>query len=294
MLVFLTGATGYIGGVVAETLIRRGHQVAGLARSQAAADKLRAIGAEPVSGDLHDPESIRRAAASADAVIHTAIEFGPDTAALDEQTVRAVLTALKGSTRPFVYTSGVWVVGDTRGRVVAELAPLRPPAIVAWRPAVEKLVIDGASDRICANVIRPAMVYGRGGGFLGGMVKQARTERLIRVVGTGENHWTYVHVDGLADLYVLTVEQAPKGEVFLASDGPAYTVRIVADTVATMYEAAVKLVPIEEARQTMGLMADALVLDQKIMTTKAGRMLGWAPRWPNVLDEIRSGSYAGQ
>jgi nucleoside-diphosphate-sugar epimerase len=289
--ILVTGATGYIGKVIAEYLIQAGHQVSGLARSEQAAQALTSAGVQPVDGDLSKPESLAAAAARADGVIHAAMAWGPDTASLDTHAVKAIVQALAGSGKPFVYTSGVWVIGDTRGRVVAELAPLRPPKIVEWRPAVERLVMEAADKKVHANVIRPAMVFGRGGGFVGGMVKQARESRIVRVIGTGENHWTYIHVDALADLYVKVVEQQPKGEVFLASDGPAYTVRIVADTVATMFESAVKLVPLEEARQQMGPLADALVLDQKIMTTKAGRMLGWGPKFPSVLDEIRSGSY---
>lgn len=291
MHILVTGATGYIGKVVSEHLLKAGHQVSGLARSEQAAQALRDAGVNPVAGELAKPDSIAEAASQADGVIHAAMAWGPETAALDAGAVKAICTALSGSGKPFVYTSGVWVIGDTKGRVAAELAPLRPPKIVEWRPGVERMVLAAAENKVNANVVRPAMVFGRGGGFVGGMVKQAKEAKIIRVIGTGENHWTYVHVDALADLYVKLVEQQPKGEVFLASDGPAYTVRIVADTVATMFESAVKLVPLDEARQQMGPLADALVLDQKIMTTKAGRMLGWGPKWPSVLDDIRSGSY---
>ncbi|MBI3683081.1 MAG: SDR family oxidoreductase [Acidobacteria bacterium] len=292
MRVFVTGATGYIGSAVAESLKKAGHRVAGLARSEASAEKLRAAGVEPVPGDLLDPAVIGSHAAPADAVIHTAIAWGPDAAKLDEQAVRAILEALAGTKKPFVYTSGVWVIGDTKGRVAGELTPLRPPAIVAWRPAVEKLALDSAGQGIRTVVLRPAMVYGRGGGFVAAMVKQAREGGVVRIVGSGENHWSFVHLDALAELYVRAAEQAPAGELFLASDGPAFTVREVAGMVASVYGARVEQWPLEEARKELGLMADALVMDQKIMSTKAGRMLGWGVKAPLVLDEIRSGSYA--
>lgn len=292
MRVFVTGATGYIGRVVAEYLHQAGHQTCGLVRSDGAAERMSRIGVEPVRGDLSQTGVLAKAAAGAGAVVHCALQLTPDGGELDQKAVTAMLAALEGSGKPFVYTSGVWVIGDTRGKVVAELAPLRPPPIVAWRAGVEKLVLESAQRRVAACVLRPAMVFGRGGGFIGNMVQQAHQTKIVRIVGDGKNHWTYVHVEALAELYVRAVEQAPRGEVFLASDGPAYTVRIVADTVATMHEASVKLVPLAEARATMGPIADALVMDQKIMTTKAGRLLGWGPKRPTVLDEIRSGSYA--
>lgn len=291
MRVFLTGATGYIGAVVAEYLMKAGHTVTGLARSAASAQKLQSRGIEPVSGDLKDPATLAAAASSADAVIHTAMAWGPDAGRLDEQTVTTLIEALRGSNKPLLYTSGTWVIGDTRGRVAAELTVLRPPALVKWRPAVEKAVLDSAQQKVSGIVIRPARVFGRGGGPIGELVKQAKETGTIRFVGSGENHWCFIHVDALAELYVKALEQSPRGELFIAADGPAFTVRTVVDSVAAMHEARVEAIPLEEARRTMGPLADALVLDQRIMTTKAGRMLGWGPKWPTVLEEIRNGSY---
>ncbi|MFN7936197.1 MAG: NAD-dependent epimerase/dehydratase family protein [Bryobacteraceae bacterium] len=284
MKVFLTGATGYIGSVVAEYLLKTGHTVAGFARSEASAGKLTAAGVEPAS----ELESAK----DADAVIHLAANWGPQMPQVDEQMVRTLLGALKGSGKPFVYTSGTWVMGPTRGHVAGEMAPLRPPPVLAWRPPIEKLVLGSVDDKVRACVIRPASVYGRGGGRVGQFVQQARELGVVRIVGAGSNHWSFVHVDALAELYVLAIQQQPSGEMFLAADGPAFTVRTVADTVATMYETRVEVLSLDAARASMGPIVDAFIMDQKIMSTKAGRMLGWAPRWPTVLDEIRSGSYA--
>lgn len=284
MKVFLTGATGYIGSVVAEYLLKTGSEVTGFVRSAASAEKLKAMGVEPVDR--------LEAAKDSDAVIHMMAQWGPQMAQVDEQTVRTLTSLLSGSGRPFVYTSGTWVMGPTRGHVAGEMAPLRPPPVVAWRPAIEKLALASAEEKVRACVIRPATVYGRGGGRIGKFVQDAKELGVVRIVGGGINHWSYVHVDALAELYLLAIQQQPSGEVLLAADGPAFTVRTVADTVATMYETKVELIPMDEARAKLGPIADAMIMDQKIMSTKAGRMLGWAPRWPTVLDEIRSGSYA--
>ncbi|HUQ91401.1 MAG TPA: NAD-dependent epimerase/dehydratase family protein [Bryobacteraceae bacterium] len=285
MKVFLTGATGYIGRVVAEYLQKAKHTVTGLARSVESAANLRDLGVEPHLGDLRDAASLRAAAASADAVIHAAIAWGPGAGAIDGQAVRAIQEGLRGSPRLLVYTSGVWVIGDTQGRVAGELTRLHPPAVVAWRPAVEQLALE------TGTVVRAASVFGRGGGRIGEMVRHARENKVIRVVGNGGNHWSFVHVDALADLYVRIVQREPRGELFLAADGPAVTVRTVADTVAAMNDSRVEIWPLDEARKELGPVADALVMDQRIMSTKAGRLLGWGPKWPFVLDEIRSGTY---
>lgn len=294
MLVFLTGATGYIGSATARALQEAGHQVTGLARTADAAAKLRAAGIEPVEGDLRNPDSLAGPSCAAQAVIHTAMAWGPQSGALDESAVRVMLDALAGSGKPFLYTSGTWVMGDTRGRVVGEMYPLRPPALVAWRPAVEKLTLDAAHRGVKAAVIRPPRVHGRGGGPVAEMVKQAREKGVVRYVGTGLNYWSFVHIDALAELYRLAIEQEPVGEVLLASDGPAFQVKTIAEAAAWAggAQGRTESWPLEEARAVMGPLADALVMDQRIMSTKAGRMLGWDVRRPNVLEDLMRGSYA--
>ncbi|MBL8231054.1 MAG: NAD-dependent epimerase/dehydratase family protein [Bryobacterales bacterium] len=283
MNIFLTGATGYVGSVIAEELRKAGHTVSGLARSQDAAAKLKASGVEPISGDLTAPAALRTAAARADGVIHAAMSWGADTAQVDEAAVRTILDALAGSGKPFLYTSGVWVLGDTKGHVAGEIWKPRPPAIVAWRPAVEQLVMGGGERKVRGIVIRPAMVYGRGGGFTAGFVKEARQTGVVHIVGDGNNHMSFVPVEGLAKLYVLAVESPLGGELFLAADGPAFTVRSVAEATG----ARVETIPLDVARTQMGPLADALIMDQRVMTTKAGRLLGWDPRYPNVLEEVK-------
>jgi nucleoside-diphosphate-sugar epimerase len=230
------------------------------------------------------------AATGADGIIHTAFQWGADGGRHDEAAVAAMLRAIERSGKPFVYTSGVWVHGNTGGKVAGESSPLNPPAIVAWRPAVERLVLDAAGKDVRTAVIRPAMVYGRGGGILAGFVQSVRQTGRVRIVGDGENRWTFVHVDDLADLYVRALERSPAGEVYLAASGPAVPVREVARAAGRGGE--VETWPIEEARRELGLLSDALTLDQLVASTKAARLLGWVPRGPSVLEELAAGSYA--
>src|SRR4029077_11130192 len=136
-----------------------------LARSDESGRKATAAGAQPVPGDLRDTAGVLRRARAADAAIHLAQEYSAETARLDRLLVDTVLEEFRLTARPFLYTSGIWVVGDTGGREVDETTPLHPPALVAWRPAHEQLVLQASGPR--GVVIRPGVVYGRGGGFPG-------------------------------------------------------------------------------------------------------------------------------
>jgi nucleoside-diphosphate-sugar epimerase len=291
MQVFLTGATGYIGTAVADRLRAAGHTLTGLARSDAAASCLTTAGIRPVRGDFADPKSVGSAAGSADGVISLATTYNP---AVDGPAIDAILEALAGSDKPFVYTSGIWSHGDTGGAVVDETSPPKPAALVQWRQAVEDRVLDGAKRGIRTTVIRPAIVYGRGGGIPAGFVDSARKEGAARFVGTGENRWPFVHVDDLADLYLLALERAPAGSLLLGVSGPSHPVRDVAVAASRGAGAGGRTTawPLEEARKTLGAYADALVLDQQASGRRAKETLGWQPRRPDVLEDVERGSYA--
>jgi nucleoside-diphosphate-sugar epimerase len=282
MKVFVTGASGYIGSVVAEKLRDFGHQVNGLARSETSARKLETAGVQPVRGDLRDTSTVLRAAREADAAIHLAQEYSAGGAALDRRLVETVLEEFRLTGRPFLYTSGIWVLGNTDGREADEAWPLNPTPLVAWRPAHERWVLEAQGPR--GVVIRPAIVYGRGGGIVGGLQRQGR-EGVVRYVGSGENRWPFVHVDDLAGLYVLAL-QAPAGSLYFASAGPSIAVRDVALAAAAPTGARVESIPIEEARRTMGPVADALCLDQRIASRKAMQELGWTPTAKSVTEDL--------
>jgi nucleoside-diphosphate-sugar epimerase len=291
MQVFLTGATGYIGTAVADRLRAAGHKLSALARSDTASDRLTAAGIRPVRGDFADPKSVGSAARSADGVISLATTYNP---AVDGPAIDAILEALAGSDKPFIYTSGIWSHGDTGGAVVDETTPPKPAALVQWRQAVEDRVLEGAKRGIRTVVIRPAIVYGRAGGIPAGFVDSARKEGAARFVGTGENRWPFVHVDDLADLYLLALERAPAGSLLLGVSGPSHPVRDVAAAASRGAGAGGRTTawPLEEARKTLGAYADALVLDQQASGRRAKETLGWQPRRPDVLEDVERGSYA--
>lgn len=291
MRVFMTGASGYIGSVVAERLRSRDHEVVGLARSEESARAIEEAGHGAVRGDLTDLGVLGEAARDADGVIHLAATGGPDQADVDRQAVGALLEALEGTEKPLLYTSGIWVLGATGDEPADEEAPTDPIAIVAWRPAVEEAVL---AARLRGVVLRPAIVHGRGGGIPALLVGWGRKRGAVPFVGDGAQRWPFVHVDDLADLYALALEQAPPANLLHASAGPSHTMREVAEAAshAAGRPGEVEPWPLEEAHRTLGGFADALALDQQISAERARSLLGWQPGGISVLDDLRSGSYA--
>jgi nucleoside-diphosphate-sugar epimerase len=287
MQVFVTGATGYIGFAVAAALRRADYRVFGLARTQAKASRLERHEIQPVIGDLADPNSYAAVATECSVLIHTAFDYAANGVAKDKTTLETLLEAGRRGAQPktVIYTSGVWVYGDTGERLADETTPLNPAKLVAWRPAHEQLVLAAPGMR--GLVIRPGDVYGGSGGLTAQWFAGPSAGQPPTVVGDGQNRWPMVHVDDLAELYVRAAERAPAGEIFNASDRSRSTVLELAAAAAraASFTGAVRLLPLPEARKTMGDFADALALNQHIDARKAVRLLGWQPRHGGFRDE---------
>jgi nucleoside-diphosphate-sugar epimerase len=294
MKVFLTGATGYIGSAVAEALRKARHNVSGLARSPEKMAQLQARGVEGRLGDILKPQTVVEAARDADGVIHTASTNDANAAQADISVVRAILKALEGTQKPFIYTSGVWVLGPTGDHIADERTPLNPTPLVAHRPPLEQEILDYKGRGVRTIVIRPAVVFGRGGGLLNMFLQSARESGAAKYVGDGDNHWSLVHVDDLAQLYVLALEKAPAGSLYNAAQGPFYRTRELAEAASTCAgkKGKTQAWTLDQARKTLGPFADALAMDQRISGEKAGRDLGWPPQFKSALDELKTGSYA--
>ena len=285
MPVLVTGGTGYVGASVVRELRRRTHVVRALARSDAAARKLRDLGAEPVRGELRDVDTLRAEAAGADAVVHCAFDYSAEGVALERAALEGLLDALRPG-RAFVYTSGVWVYGSRGDAVIAEDAPLRPLEIVAWRPAHEQLVLALAA-RLRAVVIRPGIVYGDGGGIPGGLVAEA-AKGAPRIVGDGTNRWPTIRHDALAELYGAVVDQRVARGVYNATRGAAVPYLEIARAAsrAAGGDGSVAHLALDDARAQLGPFADALACDLNVDSGKATRELGWEPHRPTLLEEL--------
>jgi nucleoside-diphosphate-sugar epimerase len=225
--------------------------------------------------------------ADADAVVNCALASGAQAPSIESAALDAMLGGITNDHEAFIYTSGVWVYGSRGDAVVDEDAPPAPTPLVAWRPAHERRVHGAAARRVRTVVIRPGVVYGEGGGIVGGMVDDARGGELM-VVGDGENRWSMVRIDALAELYALALEHAERGAVYNATfAAPVPYVEIArAASRAAGGNGAVRHVPLAEARARLGDYADALALDLQVSGDRAHRDLGWTTHRPTVLEEL--------
>ncbi|MCC7046800.1 MAG: NAD-dependent epimerase/dehydratase family protein [Alphaproteobacteria bacterium] len=221
--ILVLGGTGSIGAAVVAALVRRGHQVTGLARSEASARRLSAMGARSIAGDIAAPAGWIDRLAPMDAVVHAAADFASDMNAVETGLLDALLPAL-GRIRPkprFVYTSGCWLYGATGDRVADETTPFDPLPAFAWMvPNLGRVL---ASDDVDGVVVHPAMVYAGHESVFRRFAGDARAGRPIRAVGGAAVRWPLVHRDDLAALYALALERGGRGESYCGAsvDGMA-------------------------------------------------------------------------
>ncbi|MGH3416233.1 MAG: NAD-dependent epimerase/dehydratase family protein [Actinocrinis sp.] len=299
MKVFVTGGSGYVGRAVVSVLIERGVEVSALARSEASAKVLAGLGAAPVAGSLRDTSVLYEGARAADGVVHLGQHSGPDTAAVDLAAASALADG--AGPRPYVHTGGSWVYGDTVG-VAHEGTAMTPPAITAWRLENERAVLQRAATGERPVVVQPGLVYGRCVHAVEGgertpvsliesfYAAPGRAAGAVPCIGDGSNHWSLVHVDDLAALYVLALS-AQAGAVYLGVGEPAVTAGQVAQAVsrAIGHPGSVRHLTQQQAVEQMGPIAGAFALDQQLTSAKARRELGWAPVHADPLEELARG-----
>ncbi len=301
MRVFVIGATGYIGGTVAARLLAAGHAVVGLVRSAEKAAALGNRGIEPVLGTLDDAELLVRAAGRADAVVNAASS--------DHQgAVRACLEALAGSARPFIHTSGSSVVADdAEGRpsaaVFDESTPFTPPPLRAARVALDREIVAAADRGVRSVVLCNSLIYGRGLGLhedsvqVPSLIELARRRGVASHVGPGLNRWSTVHVEDVADLYLLALERAPAGSFWFVESGEA-EFREMAAAIGRMLGLGARTEPwpIAEAIALWGESKARYTMasNSRVRAARVRAALGWRPTRPDVLWEIERGWYARQ
>ena len=232
MRLFITGATGYIGLNVANTFRRAGYQVFGLVRSVDKAPLLERIEIIPVVGSLQKPHDFKDIAAQCDVIIHTALDRQADTETLDRNMVRFLLETIREAAQPktLIYTSCIWVLGNSERQPLTEQSHISPPQELAWRLQVEKTVLNAEFTK--GLVIRPGVVYGRQGGLTGMWFHGASNGGVIQIVGNGQNHWAMVHVNDLAQGYLLAAQRGNGGESFNLVDSTRSTVMAMVSAAA--------------------------------------------------------------
>ncbi|GAB3912455.1 SDR family oxidoreductase [Kibdelosporangium lantanae] len=301
MRVFVTGATGFIGSSVVRELLAHGHEVLGLARSDARAEALARTGAEVLRGDLRDVETLRAAAAEADGVIHLAFihdfsspEVYASAAQADERAIRAMGEALAGSDRPFVVTSGFVRVPD--GTVATE-EHVRDRTLEHLPRVSEETALEFADRGVRVSVVRlPPTVHGEGDqAFVPMFIDWARTAGEAVYSGDGANRWPAVHRDDAAVLYRLALESAPAGSRLHAIQDAGVPIREIFELIGRRLDVPVRSIDPAEAGARFGWMAGFLQLDAPASSTITQDLLGWRPTRPGLLADLDEGHYfAGQ
>lgn len=305
MRVFVTGASGWIGSAVVPELLGAGHQVVGLARSDASAAALTAVGVEVHRGTIDDLDSVRSTAAASDGVIHLAfkhdIAFSGDfmgAATADRRVVETVGEVFAGSDRPFVIASGV--LGLTPGHVATEQDGRSPDSAAAFpnsgphmRLGTAQLTLSLAARHVRSSVVRlPPTVHGDGdNGFMAAVVGIARDKGASGFIGDGANRWPAVHRLDAARLFHLALEHAPAGSVLHAIADEGVPIRAIAEVIGRQLDIPVVAISPAEAGQHFGWVADFLALDSPASSALTRELLGWQPTHPSLIDDLDQGHY---
>lgn len=283
MRVFLTGATGFIGSRVLHELIGAGHQVLGLARTDAGERRLQEAGATAHRGTLEDADSLARGAAQADAVIHTAFDHDfsrfAENCEKDARVIAAMAEALVGSVRPLVITSSTGIGNTIPGQPALEQS-------IDWthplpRIAGERAGVEAANKGVSVVVVRLPQVHDiERQGLVSTFIEVSRAKGLSAYVDDGENRWPAVHVDDAARLYRLAVERREAGARYHAVAEEGVSLRRIAETVGAGLGVPVASLTAEQAAEHFGWLAMFVARDMQASSTWTRASLNWTPTGP--------------
>ncbi|MFI9009023.1 SDR family oxidoreductase [Actinosynnema sp. NPDC053489] len=294
MRVFVTGASGWIGSAVTDELLAHDHEVIGLARSDGAAAALEAKGAVAHRGDLGDPDSLAKGAATADGVVHLAFnhDFSDYAGAgrLERAAVERMLEAVEGSGRPFLLASGM--ASGAAGRPLTEDDPSPHHGADSPRGGSENLALGYADRGVRPVALRFPIVHGAGDrGFVSALVDVAARHGVAGYLGEGANRWSAVHRSDVARLVRLALERAPAGSrVHLAAEEGVPT-RAIAAALAEHLGLPTASIDPADAERHFGWIGAFFGMDLPASSTHTRELLGWTPTGPTLLDDIAAGAY---
>ncbi|MDV9170822.1 SDR family oxidoreductase [Streptomyces sp. W16] len=293
MRVFVTGATGFVGGAVVRELLDSGHQVLGLARSDTSAERLAATGAEVHRGSLEDLDALRAGASASDGVIHTGFihdfsNYGP-CVATDLSAVEALIETLAGSDRPLVISSVM-----SHGRTEDEIPDLTTHPEMP-RLAAELATLAAAERGVRTSAIRLPQVHGEGDhAFVPALIDIARAKGVSAYPGAGTNRWAAVHREDAALLYRLALENAPAGSVLHAVADEGVPVREIAEVIGKRLDLPVTSLPVEEAGAHFGWLGHFVSPDLTGTSTLTQKRFGWTPARIGLLADLDHDYYFNQ
>ena len=294
MRVFVTGATGFIGSAVVKELIAAGHQVLGLCRSDDKAAALAAVGAEVFRGSLEDVDSLKKGVARADGVIHLAFnhDFSRFVANCedDHRVIKALGSALVGSSRPLIVTSGTGIANTVPGQPAFEDNPT-VGSDVHPRAISEETAVSVAADGVNVSVVRLPQVHDPvKQGLLSPVIEMYRAKGACFYIADGLNRWPSAHVLDVARLYRLAIERAEPNAKYHAVAEEGISTRDMAEAVGRRLKLPVKSVSPDEAQAYFGWLAMFAGLDMPASSAQTRRKLGWEPTGPGLiadLDDLR-------
>jgi nucleoside-diphosphate-sugar epimerase len=291
MNIALTGATGFIGSHILTELQSHGHEVTALVRDDAEATSVTANGATAAIVDLYDRSAVVKLFSDADGAVNTASPGDETSARLESAVVDAAIEAFGHSGKPYAHISGLWVFGSNTS--IHEDSRLHPPALVAWKPPIERRLLTESGMR--SIVIVSSTAYGDGGGGVPGVLlgSPRDSDGNLIMLGTGRQHWSTVHVADLATVFRNVLEDNTAKGSYVIGDGLNPTVAELTKAAAVAVDSP-GAVPgsEEEARTRLGdYLAEVLLLNQGTSAAKARAVLGWKATHPGLIDELRNGSY---
>jgi len=295
MRVFVTGASGFIGSAVVADLVAAGHQVVGLARSDASAAAVTAAGARVHRGSLEGIESLREAAAAADGVAHLAFihDFAnyEASAAADRNAIEAMAKVLAGSNKPLVVTSGTALIAP--GRLAAENDAGPDPSGASVPRQSEVAAFAFAPMGVRASAVRLApTVHGDGDhGFVPMLIEIARNKGVSAYVGDGQNRWPAVHRFDAAQLFRLALEKAPAGSRLHGVAEEGIATKTIAETIGKQLGVPVVSVPAQEAHHHFGFLGAFFALDCPASNAITRDLLGWNPQHRGLIEDLERGAY---
>ena len=295
MRVFVTGATGFIGSTIVQELIGAGHKVLGLARSEPAAVWLKAVGAEVHRGSLEDLESLRTGAAAADSVIHTAFihDFSKfqENCEIDRRAIEALGSALVGSDRLLIVTSGTGMGNAGPGRLVTE-NDAKVSSKVIPRAATEEAAASVADRGVRVAIVRLPQVHDTAKqGLVTYAIHLAREKGVSAYLGEGRNRWPAAHRIDTAHLYRLALEKAEAGVRYHAVAEEGVPVRDIAETIGRGLNVPVVSIAPEEAAGHFGWLGAFVGWDMPASSAQTRKQLGWNPTGPGLISDLENMRY---